>query len=150
MKNRKILHLPLRVEALGRVREIYLELARRPVERACIARTTCCRFRLTGRVPQLTKGEALVAAAALRAHGRKSLPEPVEEGSCPLLKADGKCRIYEGRPFGCRTHFCEAAGGIVPRGEVIDLIRRLEEVDEDLGGRGALPLPVALREVIDG
>ena len=131
-----------------RFRDIYAELAERPLERNCIARTTCCRFRQTGRVPQLTKGEALVAAKALRVHGRKDLPEPVEEGACPLLKMDGNCRIYEGRPFGCRTHFCEAAGGNAPRGEVIDLIRRLEEVDEALGGGGALPLPVAVAEVL--
>ena len=137
-----------RFSAEERVRAIYAELESRPLERNCEARTTCCRFRRTGRVPQLTRGEAIVAVAALRAHGRKDLPAPVEEGACPLLKSNGQCRIYEGRPFGCRTHFCEAAGGIVPRENVLDLIRRLEVVDEDLGGRGALPLPVAMREVL--
>jgi Fe-S-cluster containining protein len=48
----------------------------------------------------------------------------------------GDCLIYEARPFGCRTHFCAAAGGPYARREVIDLIRRLETVDESLGGNG--------------
>src|SRR5437588_9112441 len=93
------------------VHAIYRELAARPIERNCIQRTDCCRFRLTGRTPFLTKGEALVAAKAVRASGRKLLPESVA-GACPLLNhATGRCLIYEGRPFGCRTHFCAAAGG---------------------------------------
>lgn len=44
--------------------------------------------------------------------------------------------IYESRPFGCRTHFCAAAGGPYARRDVIDLIRRLEEIDQKLGGDG--------------
>lgn len=65
-----------------------------------------------------------------------------------LDPATARCRIYEGRPFGCRTHFCEAAGGPYSRREVIDLIRRLEEIDHDLSGRGAMSLPAALSAVI--
>ena len=53
-----------------------------------------------------------------------------------LDSASGNCIIYESRPFGCRTHFCAAAGGPYARREVIDLIRRLEAVDESLGGTG--------------
>jgi Fe-S-cluster containining protein len=48
----------------------------------------------------------------------------------------GDCLIYDSRPFGCRTHFCAAAGGPYARKEVIDLVRRLEQVDVDLGGDG--------------
>ena len=47
--------------------------------------------------------------------------------------ATGKCLIYADRPFGCRTHFCRAAGGPYARRDVLDLIRRLEAVDESLG-----------------
>ncbi len=122
--------------ALAEVRSIYAELAKRPIQRQCEMRTECCQFRLTGLTPQLTKGEALLAAKAFRATGRKSLPESVD-GKCPLLKPDtGRCLIYADRPFGCRTHYCAAAGGPYPRKQVLDLIRRLERVDEVLGGNG--------------
>ena len=130
--------------ALGEVRAVYVALAGRPLERSCQARTECCRFQLTGLTPQLTKGEALVAAKGLRATGRKQLPES-PDGACPLLQpATGKCMIYADRPFGCRTHFCDAAGGPYSRREVVDLIRRLEEVDRKLGGDGARKIQAAV------
>ena len=100
----------------------------------------------------LTMGEALVAAKALRAAGRKRLPVSLDAatGACPLLDGKGKCLIYEGRPFGCRTHFCPAAGGPYSRREVIDLVRRLEEIDERLGGEGPRALPDAVGAALDG
>ena len=134
--------------ALTEVRAIYAELASRPVERQCIARTQCCQFRLTGLTPELTKGEALLAAKAFRATGRKELPER-EDGSCPLLQTDtGRCMIYADRPFGCRTHFCEAAGGLIPRKEILDLIRRLEQVDRDLGGDSPHQIEAAIADAL--
>lgn len=131
-------------EAVASTCAIYAELAARPIDRACTRIAECCHFRLTGRTPFLTKGEALTAAKALRASGRSKMPVR-GDGACPLLHAEaGKCLIYESRPFGCRTHFCAAAGGPYARREVIDLIRRLEDLDTALGGEGALPLPLAL------
>lgn len=135
----------LRREALEEVRAVYRELENRPVERACTRLTECCHFKLTGRTPQLTRGEALLAARAVRAAGRKVLPEQ-PSGACPLLKDNGACMIYQDRPFGCRTHFCAAAGGPYSRSEVVDLIRRLEAVDARLGGNGPRALPVAVKE----
>jgi Fe-S-cluster containining protein len=129
---------------MAEVRAVYADLADRPAERDCVGRTTCCQFHITGEVPQLTRGEALVAAKALRATGRTQLPNR-PDGACPLLNEAGKCMIYDARPFGCRTHFCAAAGGPYSRREVIDLIRRLEEIDEKLGGDGPHPLATALR-----
>ena len=97
----------------------------------------------------LTKGEALVAAKAVRAAGRKELPERTD-GACPLLHPfTGRCMIYQGRPFGCRTHFCEGAGGPYERREVIDLIRRLEEVDERLGGDGPREITAAIAGALE-
>ena len=123
-------------ESLDEVRRVYADLVARPVDRNCVRLKECCHFKLTGRTPYLTKGEALLAAQALRATGRTQLPKN-SSGSCPLLnEATGNCLIYEARPFGCRTHFCAAAGGAYSRREVIDLIRRLEAVDETLGGSG--------------
>jgi len=118
------------------VRAVYRDLAKRPIQRNCIARTECCQFQLTGLTPHLTKGEALLAARAFRATGRKELPE-TDDGVCPLLqRTTGRCLIYADRPFGCRTHFCAAAGGPYARKEVIDLIRRLEDLDVRLKGDG--------------
>ncbi|HWB02041.1 MAG TPA: YkgJ family cysteine cluster protein [Verrucomicrobiales bacterium] len=134
---------PQRRQALlDGVREVYAELAERPVERDCTGRAECCHFKLTGRTPFLTRGEALVAAVAVRASGRRRV-QATKDGTCPLLEG-GRCRVYEGRPFGCRTHFCKAAGGPYARGEVRDLIQRLDDIDRELGGSGGVNLPAAV------
>src|ERR1035437_4249766 len=122
--------------SLAAVRAIYQELAKRPVARNCIVRTECCQFQLTGLTPHLTKGEALLAAKAFRSTGRRELPV-TDDGVCPLVKrGTGRCLISADRPFGCRTHFCDAAGGPYARKEVLDLIRRLEDLDVRLQGDG--------------
>jgi Fe-S-cluster containining protein len=134
--------------ALQEVRQVYADLAARPIDRSCVRVKECCHFKLTGRTPYLTKGEALLAAKALRAAGRKTLPTN-PAGACPLLDAQsGDCLIYDSRPFGCRTHFCAAAGGPYSRREVIDLIRRLEAIDESLGGIGPRLLHNALADAL--
>jgi len=135
--------------ALNEVRQVFVDLAQRPFQRNCLRKTECCHFKLTGRTPYLTKGEAVVAAKALRATGRKSLPETAD-GSCPMLRQEtGNCLIYEDRPFGCRTHFCAAAGGPLARREVLDLIRRLDDVDLVLNGNGPRPLQNAVADVLE-
>jgi len=131
-------------EILNQVRATYQELDQRPIQRNCLRRTECCQFKLTGKTPQLTRGEALLSAQAFRATGRKQLPNPTD-GSCPLLHPKThQCLIYQDRPFGCRTHFCQAAGGPMERKEVLDLIRKLEQIDTQLGGDGPHALPSAL------
>ena len=148
MNYRDVLPGKLRI-ALAEVRQVYVDLAQKPIQRNCVRKTECCHFKLTGRTPYLTKGEALVAAKALRATGRKSLPENAD-GSCPMLQPEtGNCLIYEDRPFGCRTHFCAAAGGPIARREVLDLIRRLEDVDLALNGDGPHPLQNAVADALD-
>jgi len=134
--------------ALEEVRAVYRDLESRPVERFCERRTECCRFKLTGLTPQLTKGEALLAAKAYRSTGRTKLPSERPDGACPMLDPMGKCLIYEARPFGCRTHFCAAAGGPYARRDVLDLIRRLEDVDRKLGGDGPYPIETAFRRAL--
>lgn len=136
-------------DALVEVRAVYAELANRPVERSCSLLTECCQFKLTGLTPYLTKGEALVAARGVRAAGRKELPKRTD-GACPLLNPrTGRCMIYADRPFGCRTHFCPGAGGPYTRSAVVDLIRRLEQVDSALGGDGSRMLPGALTQALE-
>jgi Fe-S-cluster containining protein len=84
---------------LAEVRAVYQELTKRPMPRQCLARTQCCQFQLTGLTPHLTKGEALLAAKAVRATGRKFLPE-TSDGMCPLLQRQtGRCLIYADRPL---------------------------------------------------
>jgi Fe-S-cluster containining protein len=135
--------------ALEEVRNVYVDLAQRPIERNCTRQTECCHFKLTGRIPYLTKGEAFLAAKAFRATGRKSLPLN-EDGACPMLEREtGNCLIYGARPFGCRTHFCAAAGGPLARRDVIDLIRRLEDVDLSLNGNGPRILENAVAEALE-
>jgi Fe-S-cluster containining protein len=135
--------------ALATVREIYADLATQPIERNCVRKGECCHFKLTGRTPFLTKGEALLAAHALRATGRKSLPEN-PNGVCPMLQSTtGDCLIYNDRPFGCRTHFCSAAGGPYARSEVIDLIHRLEKIDAELDGVGPRQLQSAVADALE-
>ena len=135
--------------ALEEVRAVYAALAGRPMERQCTLSTECCQFKLTGRTPFLTRGEALLAARGLRATGRKQMPARMD-GACPMLDSrTGRCLIYENRPFGCRTHFCRAAGGPIERRDVLDLIRRLETVDAQLGGDGPHPIADAVRLALE-
>jgi hypothetical protein len=137
-----------RKQAGADVRAVYAELASRPLTRACALRTECCQFLLTGKTPYLTVGEALVAANAFKATGRRALPVR-EDGACPLLDPrTAKCLIYDSRPFGCRTHFCAAAGGPYPRRDVADLIHKLEAIAHRLGGSEARPLAAAVQEML--
>jgi Fe-S-cluster containining protein len=148
MKRHGILDQNLQ-RVLNEVREVYADLSLRPIERNCVRVKECCHFKLTGRTPYLTKGEALLAAKALRATGRTQLPQNAM-GACPMLDSiSGNCLIYESRPFGCRTHFCSAAGGPYARREVIDLIRRLEAIDVEVGGAGPRPLQNAITDVLN-
>jgi uncharacterized protein len=151
MKKRRLLSAPEETALLREVEAVYEELASRPIERSCVARTTCCRFKLTGKIPYATRGEALFAARAWRASGRKDVEQSSDsDGRCPFLNPrDQRCRIYWARPFACRTHFCAAAGGPYRRSEVLDLIRRLEDIDRRLDGAcGPRPLVPAVSEAL--
>ena len=100
-----------------------------------LRRKECCQFELTGLTPYLTRAKCRGRTRAARS-GRRQLPAAVN-GACPMLEAQpGRCLIYADRPFACRTHFCAPAGGPLARGEVLDLIRRLETIDAQLGGDG--------------
>ena len=86
-------------EACNETRAIYQALTERPIERSCMRRKECCHFKLTGRTPLLTKGEAILAAAALRRNGRTRLPSAAS-GVCPMLNvAPGDCLILRKPPI---------------------------------------------------
>ena len=133
---------------LDEVKAVYAELEKRPLQRDCQMRVQCCHFRLTGKTPFLTLGEAIYAAQGVRASGRKVMKSH-PEGACPLLGKDGRCTIYAHRPFGCRTHFCQPAGGMYPRKHIADLIHRLEALDEKLGGDGSRELEPAVADALE-
>jgi Fe-S-cluster containining protein len=110
----------------------------------------CCHFGLTGREPYPTPVELVEVDLALRARGsarpergaRGRLPVVAAERACPLLSNEGRCTIYESRPFGCRTYFC--AGHEPPRKtrEAIQSIgRRLSDLAARLFPRDPLPRP---------
>ena len=136
-------------EYQAEIQAIYAEVERRALPRDCQMRTGCCHFRQTGKTPLLTRGEALFLAKGVRASGRTQV-KPHPEGACPLLGRDGRCTVYAHRPFGCRTHFCQPAGGMYPRKHVADLIQRLEALDEKLGGDGSRPLEGAIVAALKG
>ena len=130
------------------LRAIYHEVEQHALPRDCQLRTGCCHFRLTGKTPLVTLAEARFAARGVRAAGRTQL-KPHPDGACSLLGAGGRCAIYQHRPFGCRTHFCAAAGGPYPRKHVAALIRRLEALDERLGHHdGSRPFEPALADAL--
>jgi Fe-S-cluster containining protein len=123
--------------------ELYAEADRLLASHSCASSTDCCHFGRTGREPYPTAVEvAEVELAVGRAGGASALPKssktrnrlpilPVlpEERRCPLLASDGRCRIYESRPFGCRTFFCDRAvssdGRKMPRDSLQDVGRRI-------------------------
>lgn len=134
----------LDASAEDELRAIYAALDRRHVHRTCLSSAGCCHFRLTGRMPLVTRTEALFAAKGVRAAGKTGVKSH-SDGACPLLGKDGRCTIYEHRPFGCRTHFCAQAGGAYARRDVADLIHLLEALDERFGHHdGSRPFVAAL------
>jgi len=130
-------------KALLQLKQIYQKLENLLPERNCQGLADCCRFALTNETPHVTLAEAEMAWRAWKATGRKQLPQN-PDGSCCCLDSKGRCMIYQGRPFACRTHFCQLAGGAMERGSVRELIQQLDAMDQQLGGNGARRLPEAL------
>jgi hypothetical protein len=125
-------------------------------ECSCSQEPRCCRFGITGREPYPTAVElqevrhamraANVTAVWTAAGNRRRLPL-ADRGDrpCPLLSAEGRCRIYASRPFGCRTFFCDQK---VPRSAVSAIARRIGELSERFSPEdpGPRPLVRALAE----
>jgi len=136
---------------------------------SCPASTECCRFGLTGREPYVTSLELAALSRAVAARGgarswkrapavredparastgRVALPVLADERRCPMLAADGRCSVYEARPLGCRTFYCDraSAGGKVKQRDVNALVRRIQELAaaHEPGGDKGRPLTRAL------
>ena len=139
------------------LRKLYCEVDALYSGWSCPSSTECCRFGLLGRQPYVTSIElALVERAIARRGGLPSKKKKAlaitnnasKERICPLLNQNNQCSIYEERPFGCRTFFCErAASSEHPtRPELLRMLARLRGLAErhKLGGDAARPLMRAL------
>jgi Fe-S-cluster containining protein len=134
---------------------------------SCDGTTECCRFGITGREPYPTAVEiALVKHAIARAgitlstppRNKRALPvlggassasprrdaEAGSERACPLLSAEGRCRVYAARPFGCRTFFCDRVEGPgkLPRREIQRISRAIADLSARFAPQDPLPRPL--------
>jgi hypothetical protein len=128
--------------ALEELAALYAELDQRLAGSSCPASTECCRFGITGREPYVTTVELAYLEQAIARSGGKTpqatrkgaKPLPMasvrDERTCPLLRADQKCAVYAGRPFGCRTFFCDRADLPRPLGqqEINAFVRRVKDI----------------------
>ena len=114
---------------------------------SCDASADCCHFARTGREPYPTSVElAELAHAVARAPPPRSAKRalPQVDRRCPLLSAEGRCRVYASRPFGCRTFFCDRAeGGKPPRAALRDLAHRIADLSSRTFPRDPAPRPLS-------
>ncbi len=144
--------------ARAELRAVYARVDAMLAPYSCDASTECCRFGITGREPyvtpvELAEIEHAVAARGMPSRARRSpraLPlAPDDTRTCPLLDDAGKCRIYDARPLGCRTFFCDRAHGDLkrfPRDEVQRASRDIANLAARFAPRdpGSRPLTKAL------
>jgi Fe-S-cluster containining protein len=151
---------------------VYRDVDTRLSNDTCPASTECCRFGITGREPYVTSIEvALVERAIARRGGARALgrePAPLQsqtpadrkdkrrlammdEEPCPLLDAKGRCSVYDARPFGCRTYYCERATRSSDLGQrdINEFVRRIKDIAarHGVGGDQGKPLRRALKSV---
>ena len=148
---------PLRAELLA----LYAEAEALLAGVVCDASTACCRFGVTGREPyptaieraELSRGMHAAGVRPGKNGGSRRLPQVKtaaarDERPCPLLDESGRCRVYQARPFGCRTFFCErsrdASGdsAVLPRRELQELGRRLADLSARFDPRDPGPAPL--------
>ena len=124
---------------------------------SCPGSTECCRFGVTGRQPYVTSIELSLLRHALARRGgplapkRRALPltaDAKRERICPLLDRSGRCSVYDARPLGCRTFYCDRAekGPGPERDDLRELVRQLQDLAarHQLGGELSRPLTRAL------
>src|SRR5688572_29569178 len=91
-------------ELLEELQRLYRDTDALQLGTTCPASTECCRFGITGREPYVTTIEARGIEKAVASNGgplspkRRALPlagkSAVDERSCPLLTASGRCSVY--------------------------------------------------------
>lgn len=115
MRKRRLLSGQEETASLREVEGVYEELMNRPIERSCVGRTDCCRFKLTGEIPYVTRGEALLAARSWRSTGRKIVEQSSHsDGRCPFLDPGGqRCQIYSARPLRAALTFARRLAALI-------------------------------------
>jgi Fe-S-cluster containining protein len=126
---------------LDELRALYLDADALYEGARCDSSSECCRFGITGREPQVTSIELALVEHAIKRRGGMLTPKkralPITQGAtcareriCPLLDRAGRCSIYEDRPLGCRTFYCERAQlqHAPSRADLRNLVRRLQEL----------------------
>ena len=138
---------------LAELQALYAQVDALYADWSCPTSTECCRFGITGRQPYVTSIETLAVRNALARRGgqlsdnRRALPilmSAERERVCPLLDRNQRCSVYEVRPLGCRTYFCERAdkGAGPSRPQLREITRELQELAarHQLGGDAGRPL----------
>jgi uncharacterized protein len=144
---------------LGQLFAVYADAGALLADWTCPASTECCRFGITGREPYVTsieiaavkrelariggarafkRAEPLAAQEAPAHDKKRRLAMAADERTCPLLNHEGRCAVYEARPLGCRTFFCERAsspsrarstrGRTLPQRELNELVQRVRAI----------------------
>jgi Fe-S-cluster containining protein len=139
------------LQHLAALDEVYRDAAELFAGWTCPSSTECCRFGITGREPYVTSIELAAVRKAIAARGgsrtwkkapsasqdpvgakasKITLPMVRDERPCPMLTDAGRCAIYQARPLGCRTFYCDRAteGGRVRLRDVNPLVRRIQEI----------------------
>lgn len=119
---------------LGQLRKLYLRVDATYAGFRCPASAECCQLAARKREPWLWPLEWTLLVDSLSAEHR-TLPAERDDGACRFLDASGKrCTVYEHRPFGCRTFFCERATGLArqPAEQTDRLLRELESLSREL------------------
>lgn len=120
--------------ALQETRAVYRLADQAYAAHSCPASGDCCQLTQTRREPWLWPSEWRILEQRV-GRDRGTLPPPRADGGCPLLDSSGRrCTVYEDRPFGCRTFFCERRRGPSRQpAETVDaLLRRLEAINQRL------------------
>lgn len=135
------------------LRAVYEEADRLLEGWSCPASADCCHFARTGREPYLWPNEWALLQRALASRGvarGRSLPVRADDDrACPLVTPDGRCSVYDDRPFSCRTFFCERGSGPTRRplrAELAELGRRIATLAEraaDPREGGGWPRPLS-------
>jgi len=148
-------------ELLAELAALYRDVDAAYADTRCPTSTECCRFGITGREPYVTSLELAALRRAVAARGgalhpkRRALPllggDTASERTCPMLDAAGRCSVYDARPLGCRSFFCERAeteGRPVTRGELAAFVRRVQELAarHQRDGERGRPLTRALED----
>ena len=133
---------------------LYAEVDAAHMGSSCPSSTECCRFGVTGREPYVTSIEIAALERAVRRRGgplsrkRRALPlvpGATDERACSFLDDTGRCAVYQSRPFGCRTFFCERATVTARmRGaELRGLVNRLKDIASRHTPGGDAPRPLS-------